>query len=129
MVHYQDEWLRLKTRLYDGNVLRVSLFDRVKMRKGFYKRGAISGKQKWRAGSSQDMHRLRIAVTARPDAYTVKAVSHTGAIPNSRLVFENAEVAGGQLQVSAATTQEFDAWDVLNALRFAYDHVQPRQTA
>ncbi len=134
IVYYQDEWLRLKARLYDGNVLRTSLFDRVKVRKGYYKYGAISGKRKWRAGSSERMHRLRIAVTANPDAYGIQPVSHTGAIPNSRFVLESAEVVGGprpgqggQLRLTAAATSNFDAWDVLNAMRFAYDQLQSHQ--
>ena len=129
IMYYQDEWLRLKARLYDGNVLRASLFDRVKARQGFYKRGAVSGKMKWRAGSSQDMHRLRIAVTANPDAYALQPLPQSGAIPNSRFVLETAEVAGGQLQLSAATTGDFDAWDVLNAMRFIYDHLHAHQAA
>jgi len=129
IVYYQDEWLRLKARLYDGNVLRASLFDRVKARQGFYKRGAVSGKMKWRAGARQDMHRLRIAVTANPNAYAVQPVSQGEAIPNSRFVLETAEVTGGQLQLGAATTGDFDAWDVLNAMRYIYDHLQARQAA
>jgi hypothetical protein len=125
IVYYQDEWLRLTAHLYDGNVLRASLFKRAKVRQGFYKRGAISGKNKWRAGSTQTLHRLRIAVTARPAAYTVQPITHTGALPNSHFTFENAEVAGNQLQISAATLSDYDAWDVLSAMRFAYDQLQP----
>lgn len=128
IVYYQDEWLRLKAHLYDGNVLRASLFKRAKVRQGFYKRGAISGKNKWRAGSSQAMHRLRIAVTASPAAYTVQPVTHNGALPDSRFTFESAEVVGNQLQLSAATAGDYDAWDVLNAMRFAYDRLQARAT-
>jgi hypothetical protein len=129
ILHYQDEWLRMKAHLYDGNVLRASLFERVKARQGYYRIGSISGKRKWRAGSVQDVHQLRIAVSANPDQYTVQPVTHQGAIPNSRFLLEEAEVAGGQLRLGAATLDQFDAWDVLNAMRFAYDHLQTRQAA
>jgi hypothetical protein len=129
IMYYLDEWLRMKTRLYDGSVLRASLFKRVKARQGYYKRGSISGKMKWRAGSVQDMHRLRITVSTDPDTYTIQPVTHQGAIPNSRFVLEEAEVAGGQLRLGAATLDHFDAWDVLNAMHFAYDHLQARQAA
>ena len=126
IVYYQDEWLRLKAKLYDGSVLRASLFRRAKVRQGFYKRGTISGKMKWRAGSSQSLHRLRIAVTANPAVYSVQPVTYSGALPSSRFTFEGAEVVGSQLQLNAATLSNYDAWDVLNAMRFAYDQLQRR---
>ena len=46
--YFRDEWLSLKTKLYDGNLLRLSLTRSEKVRKGYYKRSRISGKKKWK---------------------------------------------------------------------------------
>lgn len=127
IIYYHDEWLRLKTSLYDGNVLRLVVADRVKARQGFWKRGR-SGKRKYRSGSSQSECRLEMSISVDAGKYKVlpfKAAS--GAIPNTRLVIRQAEAGQGRVVLSAAGPPEFDAWDILNALRFGYDRVQLQQ--
>jgi len=42
--YFRDEWLSLKAKLYDGNVLRVSAIQKSKKRKSYMKRSRISGK-------------------------------------------------------------------------------------
>ena len=44
--YFRDEWLALKAKLYDGNVLRVSAIQKSKKRKSYWKRSRISGKMK-----------------------------------------------------------------------------------
>ena len=124
IIRYRDEWLRLKTRLYDGNALRLSLTDRVKARQGFWKRSRISGKNKWRGGSSQSMYELQFSVSVSPDSYQILPIQPGTAVPNSRFVLQQVEAGADRLSLSAATTADFDAWDVLNVLRFGYNHVR-----
>ncbi|MCA9959677.1 MAG: hypothetical protein KC443_11620, partial [Anaerolineales bacterium] len=72
VVYYKDEWMRMKVQLYDGCVLRVSLIEKVKDRKGYWKRSRISGKQKWKSGSTHKQQYLQVAITANPEQYTVR---------------------------------------------------------
>ncbi len=124
IVYYRDEWLKMKAKLYDGNVLRVGLIEKVKDRQGFYKRSAISGKQKWKAGSTHKTHQLSVSVTANPDGYTV--VPFDGLqMTDSRFMITDAVAENGRITVKAITDKEYDAWDVLHALKFCYKQVQP----
>ncbi len=126
IVYYRDEWLRLKTCLYDGNVLRLSLVERVKARQGYWKRSRISGKHKWRSGSSQAQHQLQFSISVSPDTYEIQPIQAGQTIPNSRFVVEQAEAGEGRVVVKAAASTSFDAWDVLNVMRFGYDRLQVR---
>jgi hypothetical protein len=121
IIYYRDEWLRLKTRLYDGNVLRLSLIERVKARQGYWKRSR-SGKLKWRGGASQNEHQLKFAVSAAPGMYAIQPIAVGTTIPNSRFVIQEAETSEGRVVLNAATSAAYDAWDVLSAMRFGYEH-------
>lgn len=123
IIYYQDEWLKLKTSLYDGNILRVSLVERVKARQGFWKRSR-SGKSKWRAGRSEFRYQLRFSVSASPGSSDIQPLVTGVKIPNSRFVVEQAEAGDGRIVLKAVTAETYDAWDVLNAMRFGYDHLQ-----
>jgi hypothetical protein len=129
VVYYQDEWLRLKARLYDGNVLRVSLVQRLKVRKGYYKRGRISGKRKWKPGSSQGRYEMKMAVSADSSTFDIQPLAQAEPVPNSRFVIQETQRGPGRLTVKATVPEGFDAWDVLNAMQFVYNHIQPRQAA
>jgi hypothetical protein len=70
--YFRDEWLALKAKLYDGNILRLSAIQRTKQRQTYWKRGQISGKMKMKPakfkGSEQQL-KLRIAVN--PEVYNI----------------------------------------------------------
>lgn len=70
--YFRDEWLALKAKLYDGNILRVSAIQRTKQRQPYWKRSRISGKMKMKPaklkGSEQQL-KLRIAVN--PEVYNI----------------------------------------------------------
>jgi hypothetical protein len=123
IVYYRDEWLRLKAGLYDGNILRVSLIDRIKARRGYWKRGRISGKRKWKSGRRESRHQLQFSVSVNLDLYQIQPLQHGTSIPNSHFIIQEAEAGEGRLAIKAQTNASFDAWDVLNALRFGYDHL------
>lgn len=128
VVYYKDEWMRIKMQLYDGNVLRVSLIEKVKERKGYWKRSRISGKQKWKTGSTYRQQYLQVAITANPEQYTVTPFSTaTGPIPQSAFTIQRAVAENGRITLNTAVSQtgNIDAWDVLYVLRFAYNQLQP----
>ena len=70
--HFRDEWLALKLKLYDGNILRVSAIQKSKKRKSYWKRSRISGKMKMKPekfkGSEQY---LKVRIAVNPAVYTV----------------------------------------------------------
>jgi hypothetical protein len=125
IVYYRDEWLRMKAKMYDSNVMRVSVVEKVKDRKGFYKRG-MSGKMKWKVGSTYKQHALNISISVNPEAYTVTPFDYNKvAIPDSRFAIEAALAENGRITLKASTNKEYDAWDVLHAMKYSYQHIQP----
>jgi hypothetical protein len=120
--YYRDEWLKMKMSLYDGNVMRVSAMERVKAQMGRWKRGR-SGKQKWKSGKSFTRNELRVALTVNKEVYEVTRPKNaqTGKFQVSVM-----EASESRIALSAATDYAIDAQDVLSILRFAYDHLKPR---
>lgn len=121
--HFRDEWLALKAKLYDGNILRVSAIQKSKKRKSYWKRSRISGKMKSKPekykGSAQFI-KVRIAVN--PEAYNI--------VPN-REFREGANVGkytvaqlnteGGIIDVVASSPfEEVESEHILGFLRSAY---------
>ncbi len=70
--YFRDEWLALKAKLYDGNVLRVSAIQKSKKRKSYWKRSRISGKMKSKPekfkGSAQF---LKVRIAVNPEIYKI----------------------------------------------------------
>jgi len=70
--YFRDEWLSLKAKLYDGNILRVSAIQRSKQRQPYWKRSRISGKMKQKPakfkGSEQQ---LKVRIAVNPEVYKI----------------------------------------------------------
>jgi len=70
--YFRDEWLSLKAKLYDGNVLRVSAIQRTKQRQPYWKRSRVSGKMKQKPskfkGSDQQ---LKVRIAVNPEVYKI----------------------------------------------------------
>jgi hypothetical protein len=132
VAYYRDEWLSLKAKLYDGNMLRLSAVHRIKVRKGYFKRGRISGKQKWKPpkykGDVQDLN-VRIAVS--PQAYDIGGVAALK--PGTRIGAYSivaADTGGGIVSISARTmSSTVTSADVLALLRAAYDLLKRKAQA
>ncbi len=125
--YYRDEWLGLKARLYDGNMLRMSAVRREKVRKGYWKRSRISGKNKWKPekfkGSRQD---LKLRVSINPNVYDPSLTRSlaSGARIGSYTVYQYSQ-QGGIIDLSAwSNSDNITAQDVLGVLRAAYDQLQ-----
>lgn len=70
--YFSDQWLSLKAKLHDGNVLRVAAIQKSKNRKSYTKRSRISGKYKTKPekfkGAEQE---LKVRIVVNPEAYKI----------------------------------------------------------
>jgi len=127
IAYYRDEWLRMKMPLYDGNVLRMSAIERAKARQGKWKTGRISGKRKWKPGGTVWARReLRVAVTVNRDVYETLPIQPASQV--GRYIVGTSQNDEGSIVLTATTDQLVSSGDILQVLRFVYDHLKPRQT-
>jgi hypothetical protein len=121
---YRDEWLSLKAKLYDGNMLRLSAVRRAKVRKGYWKRSTVSGKMKWKSpkfkGSLQE---LKVRLSVNPQVYQVSDLHNlrpgTKVGPYTVTLFD---ASTGVINFSARLFGDnVEATDVLGVLRAVYD--------
>ncbi len=125
--YFSDEWLSLKAKLYDGNIIRVSAIQKSKQRKSFTKRSRISGKYKLKPekfkGAEQD---LKVRVVVNPEAYQI--------VPNPKFsqgqsigkyVIEQLSTEDGMINVVASSPfEEVEQVQILNFLKSTYSLLQ-----
>jgi hypothetical protein len=118
--HFRDEWIALKAKLYDGNILRVSAIQKSKKRKSYWKRSQISGKMKLKPekykGAAQY---LKVRIAVNPDLYEI--------VPNQefrqgtnigKYTIAQLNTEGGIIDVTA--NSPFDEVESENILRFLH---------
>ena len=127
--YYRDEWLSLKTKLYDGNMLRVSAQRRMKIRDSYTKR-SISGKMKMKSALvKDDVQVLNVRLSVNPQVYAIVPQTLKSNIQVGRYTIDQWQHDGGILSVVAhARVQAIEAIDILSVLRLVYDQLQ-RKTA
>lgn len=121
--HFRDEWLALKAKLYDGNVLRVSAIQKSKKRKSYWKRSQISGKMKMKPekykGSEQH---LKVRIAVNPQIYTIVPSSQFregASVGKYTVTVLNTE--GGIVDVTANSPfEEIESEHILGFLHSAY---------
>ncbi|MCC6190149.1 MAG: hypothetical protein IT318_14040 [Anaerolineales bacterium] len=126
MEYYRDEWLSLKARLYDGNMLRVAAIERVKVRKQYYKRSAISGKMKLKPAKAASTQQLKVRLSINPQEYEIveKPSLRPGTVVGGYTVLQ-ATTIGGIIDLTAGSSRvSIPASDVLSVLRLTYDQLQ-----
>ena len=125
--YFRDEWLALKAKLYDGNILRLSAIQRSKQRQSYWKRSRISGKMKMKPakfkGSEQQI-KLHIAVN--PEVYTI--------VPNrefrqgiyvGKYMVSQLNTEGGIIDVVANSPhEEVESEQILGFIHCAYSLLQ-----
>jgi hypothetical protein len=112
-IYYRDPWLKVKFKLVDGNVLRLTLEDKVKIK----------------AGSIVRHHtQFSAKLVINPELY------HLGEVPSGAIPVKSATLThedGVLVLKGAGTAKSFTARRVLELLRFAYgqildvEHPQP----
>ena len=125
--YFRDEWLALKAKLYDGNILRISAIQRTKQRQSYWKRSRISGKMKMKPakfkGSEQQL-KLRIAVN--PEVYQI--------VPNrefrqganiGKYTVTQLNTEGGIIDIVASSPfEEVEPEHILSFIHSAYSLLQ-----
>ncbi|HID62449.1 MAG TPA: hypothetical protein EYP49_06865, partial [Anaerolineae bacterium] len=59
-IYYRDPWLQVKTKLVDGNLLRLTLMEQLKVKKGY-----VAAREQ----------RLKARIVVNPDLYRIRAFS------------------------------------------------------
>jgi phage-related baseplate assembly protein len=121
--YYRDEWLALKAKLYDGNILRVSAVQKSKKRAPYTKRSRISGKYKTKPekfkGSEQD---LKVRIVINPELYSIggNPALHAGQTIGKYTVTA-VSTEGGIINLSASSPfEEVEYEHILNVIHSAY---------
>lgn len=131
LVYYRDEWLSLKAKLYDGNMLRLSAIERVKVRQSYQKRSAVSGKLKLKPAKTASAQELKVRVSVNADAYAI--VPTPAACPGARIgqyTLTEVSTSGGILELTAGSpARTIAAGDILGVLRLTYDQLQRKAGA
>ncbi len=126
---YRNEWLSLKTKLYDGNMLRLSAVERVKVRKGYYKRSRISGKNKWKQPKYKQLQELKVRLSVNPNIYDIKA--DPGRYVGQRVgqyTITMLDLRGGIVQLQATTSSsQVLSDDILSVLHLVYTSMLQRK--
>jgi hypothetical protein len=125
--HFRDEWLALKAKLYDGNILRVSAIQKTKKRKSYWKRSRISGKMKMKPekykGSEQY---LKVRIAVNPELYQiVPNKDFRQGINIGKYTIAQLNTEGGIIDVTANSPfEEIESEHILTLLHSAYSLLQ-----
>ncbi len=128
--YFRDQWLNLKAKLYDGNILRVSAIQRLKERNGYWGRGKVSGKSKWKPAKFKGSYQeLKVRIAVNPGLYEIvrnneiKADSQIG-----DYTINAVDAEGGIVTVLASSPREnVSAESVLGVLKSAYGLLQVKK--
>ena len=125
--HYFDEWLSMKAKLYDGNVLRVSASQRAKIRQSYWKRSNISGKNKLKPEKFKGiLNELKVRVVVNPELYTINP--NPQIIPGKAIgqyTIAQLDTEGGMINLTAHTSSvDIQPESILNVLHHTYGLLQ-----
>jgi uncharacterized membrane protein YphA (DoxX/SURF4 family) len=125
--YYRDEWLSLKAKLYDGNIIRVSAVQKSKKRASYTKRSRISGKYKMKPekfkGTMQD---LKVRIVVNPVLYQIGSSSTLRPGQNiGKYTITALSTEGGILNLVASSPfEEVEHENILGVIQSAYSLLQ-----
>lgn len=125
--YFRDEWLALKAKLYDGNVLRVSAIQKSKKRQSYTKRSRISGKYKTKPEKFKGTaHDLKVRIVVNPEAYKIVTNQEFRQGANiGRYTISQLNTEGGMINVVASSPfDEVEHEQILNFLKSTYSLLQ-----
>ncbi|NWG06360.1 MAG: hypothetical protein HXY35_06695 [Chloroflexi bacterium] len=126
--YFRDEWLALKAKLYDGNILRVSAIQKSKKRKSYWKRSRISGKMKMKPEKFKGTeHDLKVRIVANPEVYTIARASPTFKQGSSigKYTIRQLNTEGGMITfIANSPFEEVEHENILQVLQSAYSLLQ-----
>jgi len=97
--YYRDPWFQVKIKLADGNLLRLTLIERIKVKKGYV---------------ADRRHQLKARLAVNPSLYEIG--------PGERL--PGLQVQDHILTLQVQQSQPFSAQEVLGLLKGMYSHLQ-----
>ena len=126
--YFRDEWLALKAKLYDGNILRVSAIQKSKKRKSYWKRSRISGKMKMKPEKFKGSeHDLKVRIVPNPEVYTIARTSPTfkQGLNIGKYTISQLSTEGGMISfVANSPFEEVEHENILQVLQSAYSLLQ-----
>ena len=120
---FNDPWLSLKAKLYDGNVLRVSAIQKTKKRKSYWKRSRISGKMKMKPEKFKGaQQQLKVRIVVNPEAYVIKPnAQFTQGKDVGKYKVVQLDTSGGMINILAVSPfEEVEHNQILSFLKSAY---------
>jgi hypothetical protein len=125
--HFRDEWLALKAKLYDGNILRVSAIQKSKKRKSYWKRSRISGKMKMKPEKYKGAEQyLKVRIAVNPELYQI--VPNPEFRPGAKVgkyIIAQLHTEGSIIDVTANSPfEEVESEHILSFLHSAYSLLQ-----
>lgn len=119
---FNDPWLSLKAKLYDGNVLRVTALQKTKKRKSYWKsnfRGKSKLKPEKFKGSQQE---LKVRIVVNPEAYKIKPNNQFSPGKDiGKYKIEQLDTNGGMINILAVSPfEEIEHEHILGFLKSAY---------
>jgi len=126
--YFRDEWLALKAKLYDGNILRVSAIQKSKKRKSYWKRSRISGKTKSKPEKFKGTeHDLKVRIIANPEVYTITRTSPSfkQGLNIGKFTISQLNTEGGIISfVASSPFDEVEHENILQVIQSAYSLLQ-----
>ena len=130
--YFRDEWLALKAKLYDGNIIRISAIERSKQRQPYWKRSRVSGKMKQKPAKFKgSIQQLKIRVAVNPEVYKI--------VPNNQFhqgknigIYNIAQLQteGGIIDVIAnSKNTEIGAEHILGVIKSMYSLLQRKASS
>lgn len=120
---FNDPWLSLKAKLYDGNILRVTASQKTKKRKSYWKRSRISGKMKSKPEKFKGTHQeLKVRIVVNPEAYVIKPNNEFSLNKDvGRYRIQQLSADGGIINILAVSPfEEVEHGHILSFLKSAY---------
>ena len=126
--YFRDEWLALKAKLYDGNILRISAIQKSKKRKSYWKRSRISGKMKMKPEKFKGSeHDLKVRIVPNPQVYSIVRTSPTfmQGLNIGKFTISQLNTEGGIISfVASSPFEEVEHENILQILQSAYSLLQ-----
>jgi len=120
---FNDPWLSLKAKLYDGNVLRVTASQKTKKRKSYWKRSRISGKTKSKPEKFKGSHQeLKVRIVVNSEAYIIKPNNQFSLNKDvGKYKIQQLSTEGGMINILAVSPfEEVEQEHILGFLKSAY---------
>jgi len=126
--YFRDEWLALKAKLYDGNILRISAIQKSKKRKSYWKTGRISGKSKLKPEKYKGSeHNLKVRIVVNPELYKITSTSPTfnPGLNIGKFTISQLSTEGGIINfVANSPFEEVEHENILHILQSSYTLLQ-----